>query len=185
MALLIGYPPKEPAHDLPIAAQPAMLEAIVGAIVRRVLVDDLYVADQPGTSVGPLDQIMAEQRITREAMLQHLVQDLNFIDALPGEDSLAVPQEPFVLRGDRLAALYTWRYFATYCNQEHNWLIPDNVQEEPAKIAARISPTNLGFLLNTRQVACEFGYLTIPEFAAQTMWTMDTVLRFRNPSVSF
>ncbi len=42
--------------------------------------------------------------------------------------------------------------------QEHNWLIPDNVQEEPPSIAARISPTNLGFLLNARQVACEFGY---------------------------
>ncbi len=46
--------------------------------------------------------------------------------------------------------------------QEHNWLIPDNVQEEPARIAARISPTNLGFLFNARQVACEFGYLTVP-----------------------
>ncbi len=62
-------------------------------------------------------------------------------------------------------------------NEEHNWLIPDNVQEEPAKVAARISPTNLGFLLNARQVACEFGYLTVPEFVAQTMRTLDTVAR--------
>ena len=76
----------------------------------------------------------------------------------------------------RRVALYTWRYFATYSNQEHNWLIPDNIQEDPAKIAARISPTNLGMLLNVRQVACEFGYLTVPEFIAQTMRTMNTVL---------
>jgi hypothetical protein len=76
----------------------------------------------------------------------------------------------------RHVALHTWRYFATYCNQEHNWLIPDNIQEEPTKIAARTSPTNLGLLLNARQVACEFGYLTVPEFIAQTMRTMDTVL---------
>ena len=54
-------------------------------------------------------------------------------------------------------ALYTWRYFAEFSTEEHNWLIPDNVQEEPAAIAARMSPTNLGFLLNARQVACEFG----------------------------
>ena len=41
----------------------------------------------------------------------------------------------------------------TFSNAEHNWLIPDNVQEEPARIAARLSPTNLGFLFNARQVA--------------------------------
>ena len=64
----------------------------------------------------------------------------------------------------RLAALRTWRYFAEFSTPGHHWLIPDNVQEEPARIAARISPTNLGFLLNARQIACELGYLTVPEF---------------------
>ena len=29
------------------------------------------------------------------------------------------------------AALRTWRYFAEFSNEQHNWLIPDNVQEEP------------------------------------------------------
>ena len=33
------------------------------------------------------------------------------------------------------AALRTWRYFAEFSTAEHNWLIPDNVQEEPAAIA--------------------------------------------------
>ena len=66
-------------------------------------------------------------------------------------------------------ALRTWRYFAEFSTEEHNWLIPDNVQEEPAAVAARMSPTNLGFLLNARQVACEFGFLTVPEFAEQTL----------------
>jgi cyclic beta-1,2-glucan synthetase len=77
----------------------------------------------------------------------------------------------------RRAALRTWRYFAEFSTAEHNWLIPDNVQEEPPAIAARISPTNLGFLFNARQVACEFGYLTVPEFAEQTLRTLDTVSR--------
>ncbi len=75
----------------------------------------------------------------------------------------------------RHSALRTWRYFAEFSTEEHNWLVPDNVVEEGCKIAARISTTNLGFLLNARQVACEFGYLTLPEFAEQTLRTLKTV----------
>jgi cyclic beta-1,2-glucan synthetase len=75
----------------------------------------------------------------------------------------------------RRSALTTWRYFAEFCTAEHNWLIPDNVQEEPAAIAARISPTNLGLLLNARQVACEFGYITVREFVEQTQRTLKTI----------
>ncbi len=88
-----------------------------------------------------------------------------------------VPEEDELLL--RRAALRTWRYFAEFSTEEHNWLVPDNVQEEPPSIAARISPTNLGFLLNARQVACEFGYLTIPEFAQQTLRTLATMSKLR------
>ena len=79
----------------------------------------------------------------------------------------------------RCTALRTWRYFAEFSTEEHNWLIPDNVQEEPASIAARVSPTNLGLLLNARQVACEFGYLTIPEFAQQTLRTLASMSKLQ------
>jgi hypothetical protein len=75
----------------------------------------------------------------------------------------------------RLAALRTWRYFAEFSTEEHHWLIPDNVQEDDLKVAPRISPTNLGFLFNSRQVACELGYLTVPEFTQQTLRTLATV----------
>ena len=75
----------------------------------------------------------------------------------------------------RIAALRTWRYFAEFSTEENHWLIPDNVQEEDLKIAPRISPTNLGFLLNARQVACNLGYLSVPEFAQQTLRTLTTV----------
>jgi hypothetical protein len=77
----------------------------------------------------------------------------------------------------RRAAIKTWRYFAEFSTEEHNWLIPDNVQEDPYRVAARVSPTNLGFLLNARQVACEFGYLTAPEFAELTAKTLATMRR--------
>jgi cyclic beta-1,2-glucan synthetase len=51
------------------------------------------------------------------------------------------------------------------------------VQEEPAAVADRISPTNLGLLFNARQVAVEFGYLTVPEMAESTQRTLTTVDR--------
>src|SRR5947208_700249 len=79
----------------------------------------------------------------------------------------------------RRAALRTWRYFAEFSTEEHNWLIPDNVQEHPASVAARFSPTNLGFLFNARQVACEFGFLTLPEFATQTLNTLAAVSKLK------
>ena len=75
----------------------------------------------------------------------------------------------------RHAALRTWRYFSEYSTAEHNWLIPDNVQEEPPAVAARVSPTNIGLLLNARQVACEFGYLTVPELVEKTLQTLATL----------
>lgn len=91
--------------------------------------------------------------------------------------SSAFPKKPSPtdLRLLRRSALRTWRYFSEFSTEEHNWLIPDNVQEQPPLIAARISPTNLGFLLNARQVACEFGYLTLPEFTEQTLRTLVTL----------
>src|SRR6266404_639667 len=75
----------------------------------------------------------------------------------------------------RRAAIRTWRYFAEFSTEEHNWLIPDNLQEDPFRVAARVSPTNVGFLLNARQVACEFGYLTVSEFAELTAKTLATI----------
>ena len=79
----------------------------------------------------------------------------------------------------RHAALHTWRYFAEFSTEEHNWLVPDNVQEQPPAVAARVSPTNLGLLLNARQVACELGYITVPEFTEQTLRTLATVSGMR------
>jgi hypothetical protein len=88
---------------------------------------------------------------------------------------------PEITRGDaRLlhrSALFIWRYFAEFSNEEHNWLVPDNVQDDPRKIAASVSPTNVGLLLNARQVASELGYITVPEMVELTGKTLDTVSR--------
>ncbi|MBV9156571.1 MAG: hypothetical protein JO097_09940 [Acidobacteriaceae bacterium] len=77
----------------------------------------------------------------------------------------------------RETALRTWRYFAEFSNEKNNWLIPDNVQEEPYCIAERSSPTNLGFLLNARQAALEFGFITMSEFVSQTELTLRSMLK--------
>jgi cyclic beta-1,2-glucan synthetase len=62
-------------------------------------------------------------------------------------------------------ALRVWRFFHEFGGARHNYLIPDNVEEAEIFEAARVSPTNLGLLFNARQAACEFGFLTAPEYA--------------------
>jgi cyclic beta-1,2-glucan synthetase len=77
----------------------------------------------------------------------------------------------------REVALRTWRYFSDFSTEKNNWLIPDNVQEQPYQVAERLSTTNLGLLFNSRQAALEFGYLTLPEFVTQTELTLRSVLK--------
>jgi cyclic beta-1,2-glucan synthetase len=74
----------------------------------------------------------------------------------------------------RQLALRTWRFFNQFGAESHNYLIPDNVEEEGLFEAARVSPTNFGLLLNARQAANTFGYLTIPEFIILTERSLQT-----------
>jgi len=77
----------------------------------------------------------------------------------------------------RELGLQTWRFFRDYGGAEHGWLIPDNVQVEPALVAHRTSPTNLGLLLNARLAALELGYLTLPEVVSASRHTLDAIER--------
>ncbi len=99
-------------------------------------------------------------------------------------DWLNRPQRPLASRikardrGEvRNASLRTWRFFHEFSNREENWLIPDIVQEAPPLIAHRISPTNLGLLLNSRLAAHDLGFLTTQEFIRDTERTLETVSR--------
>lgn len=79
-------------------------------------------------------------------------------------------------------ALRIWSYFDHFGTAAHNHLIPDNVEEEEFREAARVSPTNIGLLLNARQAACTFGFLTLPEFAERTtnsLMTIERLVKFR------
>ncbi|MGA8655305.1 MAG: glucoamylase family protein [Chthoniobacterales bacterium] len=73
--------------------------------------------------------------------------------------------------------LRTWRYFAHFCNETNHWLIPDNVEEDNWQVAQRVSPTNLGLLLNSRDVALEAGHLTIAEYLDLTQRTLHSLDR--------
>jgi len=79
------------------------------------------------------------------------------------------------LRFVRKIALRTWLYFAHYAGEHNHGLVPDNVQEEGHVEASRISPTNAGLQLNARQAAVVLGYLTLPEYAEQTLANLQTL----------
>jgi cyclic beta-1,2-glucan synthetase len=70
--------------------------------------------------------------------------------------------------------LLIWRYFAEFGGAENHWLIPDNVEERGLHQVRKLSPTNLGMLINARQAALRLGFLTLPEFTQSTLETLQT-----------
>jgi hypothetical protein len=68
-----------------------------------------------------------------------------------------------------------FRYFRDWSSPATNWLIPDNVRED-GEPALRLSPTNLGLLLNARIAALHLGVLGLEEFVYQTRQTLDRVV---------
>lgn len=82
----------------------------------------------------------------------------------------------------RSVGLRTWRFFLQYSHAGNHWLIPDNVQEDPPLIASRISPTNLGLLLNAYWAAYQMGCATLDEYvgmAGRTLGAVEQLPRFR------
>ncbi|MGH9617959.1 MAG: glucoamylase family protein, partial [Acidobacteriaceae bacterium] len=81
----------------------------------------------------------------------------------------------------RKIAWRTWLYFAHFGSENNDarnhGVAPDNVQEEGLREAFRFSPTNAGLQLNARQAAVLLGYLTLPEYAEQTLANLRTIDR--------
>ena len=77
----------------------------------------------------------------------------------------------------RSSALLTWRFFREYSNERENWLIPDIVEQDHGLVAHRISPTNLGFLLNSRLAAYDLGWSTLSEFVEGSERTFNALAR--------
>ena len=100
---------------------------------------------------------------------------VKWLDRAPSKQSAPLrPVQEQWLRGQ---ALRTWRYFREKCTESVNWLVPDNVQENPPMAVEHLSPTNLGLLLNARLAAFELGYLTLPELVELSERTLDVAER--------
>ncbi len=97
----------------------------------------------------------------------------NWLNAPPREQHARIsPSDDTFLRQQ---ALRIWRFYAEFGSEKHNFLIPDNVEEDGLFEAARLSTTNIGMLLNARQAAAEFGFITAPEFVELTCRTLGSI----------
>jgi cyclic beta-1,2-glucan synthetase len=68
-----------------------------------------------------------------------------------------------------------WRFFHDWSTAATNWLIPDHVREGGSP-ELRLSPTNVGMLLNARIAAVLLGLAPLSEFVYETRQTLDRVL---------
>jgi cyclic beta-1,2-glucan synthetase len=78
----------------------------------------------------------------------------------------------------RESAEKIWRFYHDWSSPATNWVIPDHVCED-GRVAQRLSPTNVGMLLNARIAAVHLGHIGIPEFAFQTKNTLAAMRRLR------
>ena len=147
---------------------------------RRTATVDLYLAWSPliAAAIGGLLYLVRPEALPVAAPILSLWFVARFLSAwlnrAPSESNRELRAED--IRFLRAAAVRTWRFFREHSGQHANWLIPDNVRET-GEIAARLSPTNLGLLLNARLSAVHFGYLTVPEFIEETSATLGVIRR--------
>jgi len=69
----------------------------------------------------------------------------------------------------------TWRYFETFSTPRHRNLIPDNYQVDTGAAAARISPTNLGLLMNSQLAAVDLGFMSCKDLVRRSRDVMESV----------
>jgi hypothetical protein len=67
-----------------------------------------------------------------------------------------------------------WRFFHDWSTASTNWLVPDSVREDGAA-ELRVSPTNLGMLLNARIAAVHLGVIPLAEFVFETRQTLERI----------
>ena len=77
----------------------------------------------------------------------------------------------------RQTALRTWRFFNEFSRPQNHWLISDRLQERPTLLVERVSPTNLGLLLNSRLAAYDLGFIALPEVIQLTKATLSTAVK--------
>jgi cyclic beta-1,2-glucan synthetase len=77
-------------------------------------------------------------------------------------------------------ALYHWRFFERFVNEQTQWLAPDNFQEDPEPIVAlRTSPTNIGLQLLAITSAYDLGLVTGDEMIERLETVFKALARMR------
>ena len=80
----------------------------------------------------------------------------------------------------RELALRHWRYFDRFVEARTQWLVPDNVQEEPgAAVAMRTSPTNIGLQLLAIGSARDLGFITLDDMTRRLELVFRSLERMR------
>jgi cyclic beta-1,2-glucan synthetase len=179
------------------------IDAIIRAMVRRIITGQRLLewetaaeAETSQRRITAVDRYLAFTPLLSGllALVVGLLHPLSLIPAAPilllwgFERDITLwlnkpPREPRqqLNRDDdiflREYSLRVWRFFHEYGGARHNYLIPDNVEEDHLFEAARVSPTNLGLLFNARQAACEFGFLTAPEYVDLMQRSYATIAR--------
>ena len=77
-----------PGNELPVATGPAMLAFDSHIVTRREFVDYLDVGGKAGARENSLEQIMAEQRILRDAVRKRCFEGIDVVDAFAGIGAL-------------------------------------------------------------------------------------------------
>ncbi|WP_254473576.1 GH36-type glycosyl hydrolase domain-containing protein [Bartonella sp. B1098] len=78
----------------------------------------------------------------------------------------------------RSIARRTWLYYATFVNEQNNYLPPDNFQEDPEPLVAqRTSPTNIGVYLLSIIAARDFGWIGFEETVTRIECTLRSLAK--------
>jgi cyclic beta-1,2-glucan glucanotransferase len=91
----------------------------------------------------------------------------------PSENRLGARDREFL----RETALRTWRFFEEFSGPANHWLISDRLQQSPHIVVERVSPTNLGLLLNSRLAAYDLGFICLPQVIQLTKATLSTAAK--------
>ena len=76
----------------------------------------------------------------------------------------------------RKLARRTWLFFEQYVGPEDHWLPPDHFQESPqGRVTSHTSPTNIGLMFLSALSACDFGYISVPEFLTRVRLAFDNL----------
>jgi cyclic beta-1,2-glucan synthetase len=82
------------------------------------------------------------------------------------------PEDRHFLLG---VARSTWKFFEAFMGPEDHFLPVDNVQEDPARIAHRTSPTNIGMGLLATLAAHDLGFIPTGELIERIDSTLTTL----------